>query len=52
MNNGNCADFLNYYNCTCDPGYQGNNCESGYNLVYFNISIFNVIVYFFEFLSI
>ena len=28
-NSGNCTDGVNEYNCTCVPGYNGTNCETG-----------------------
>ena len=28
-NSGNCTDGINEYNCTCIPGYNGTNCETG-----------------------
>ena len=29
MNNGTCIDGLNNYNCQCEAGYTGLNCEIG-----------------------
>ena len=28
-NGGTCTDMINGRNCTCAPGYTGNNCEIG-----------------------
>lgn len=29
QNGATCVDELNRYSCTCQPGYQGTNCEIG-----------------------
>ena len=29
MNNATCFDFVNEFNCTCEPGYIGVLCETG-----------------------
>ena len=29
QNGATCTDHVNSYNCTCAPGYEGANCESG-----------------------
>lgn len=29
QNGATCVDELNRYSCTCQPGYQGTNCETG-----------------------
>ena len=28
-NEGNCTDFVNIYNCTCDIGWTGDVCNQG-----------------------
>ena len=30
--NGMCNDFDTHYTCTCQPGYQGTDCETGFVL--------------------
>ena len=29
LNNGNCTDRINAFNCSCSPGFAGNRCEIG-----------------------
>ena len=29
QNNGTCTDLVNDYNCSCIPGYTGQNCTQG-----------------------
>ena len=29
LNNGNCTDRINAFNCSCPPGFAGNRCEIG-----------------------
>jgi hypothetical protein len=29
LNNGTCTDLVYNYNCTCEHGYFGRNCENG-----------------------
>ena len=29
LNNGTCTDLVYDYNCTCEHGYFGRNCENG-----------------------
>ena len=29
QNGGTCNDYINFYNCSCQPGYDGVNCETG-----------------------
>ena len=29
LNNATCNEGINSYNCTCEAGYQGTNCETG-----------------------
>ena len=29
LNGGTCTDVINGYQCTCQPGYTGNNCNLG-----------------------
>ena len=36
QNGGSCNDLINDYNCTCVPGYTGNNCSKGKNDFPFN----------------
>ena len=31
-NGGTCNDYVNGFNCTCDGGYEGTDCETG-NLI-------------------
>ena len=33
LNNGECNDFLDGFNCTCATGYEGVNCNIG--MIYF-----------------
>ena len=28
QNGGNCSDFVAEYNCTCQPGFSGTDCET------------------------
>ena len=28
QNGGTCTDLINAYNCTCEEGYEGTNCET------------------------
>lgn len=30
QNSATCVDEVNKYSCTCQPGYQGSQCETGY----------------------
>ena len=39
-NGGICKDFVNGYNCKCDPGYEGPNCEIGETSFFFCRSYF------------
>ena len=34
QNDGHCTDGVNYYNCTCVPGYTGGNCSIGKNKLF------------------
>ena len=47
-NGGECHNGNNAYSCTCMPGYNGTNCETGkqlqHNATFYN-STFNVILY-------
>ncbi|XP_052083796.1 uncharacterized protein LOC127721164 [Mytilus californianus] len=36
LNGGTCSDEVNYYNCTCAPGYTGNNCQTDINECFSN----------------
>ena len=29
MNHATCAEYIGFYNCSCVPGYNGTNCETG-----------------------
>ena len=29
MNNATCAEYIGFYNCSCLPGYNETNCETG-----------------------
>ena len=31
QNGGTCTDQVNQYACTCVPGYEGTNCQTGSN---------------------
>ena len=31
QNGASCSDSVDFYNCTCLPGYEGVNCETGKN---------------------
>ncbi len=32
---GSCTDGVNEYNCACDAGYDGDNCENGKKKTFF-----------------
>ena len=41
--NGNCFDQINDYNCTCEHGYTGTNCEIGNSLYYGNMGVLGLL---------
>ena len=36
---GNCTDQVNGYQCTCDGGYEGTNCDSGRTLLIYSYNL-------------
>ena len=44
QNGGTCNDYINFYNCSCQPGYDGVNCETGI-IAIFNEEISKLYIY-------
>ena len=39
QNGATCSDSVDFYNCTCLPGYEGVNCETGKNELYSEVDL-------------
>ena len=50
MNNGKCTDRVNGFNCSCAPGFNGSQCETG-NCSQSNVFFFTFQVFFFVYFS-
>ena len=43
LNNGNCIDRINAFNCSCPPGFAGNRCEIGQSISFSQLQFFNLL---------
>ena len=40
QNGGSCTDQINNYNCHCDDGYDGPNCENGNDALSLKVTVY------------